>query len=114
LFDSKLVGALIISSTLKGKIAFWNRRNNKLESVIKCNDEEVPVNSVAYYNKRFYTADGYNMIKEWDLGTFTCLRAFKAHEGPVLDLVVAQEKIISCGYDKVIIWNMNVPKKKLQ
>jgi len=82
--------------------------------VIKCNEDEVPVNSVQYYNRRFYTADGYNMIKEWDLSTFTCLRAFKAHEGPVLDLVVAEDKIISCGYDAVIIWNMNSLKDKLK
>lgn len=52
------------------------------------------------------------MIKEWDLATFTCLRQFRAHEGPVLDLIVVNNKIISCGYDKVIIWNMNDPSKK--
>ena len=50
------------------------------------------------------------MIKEWDLATFTCLRQFQAHEGPVLDLIVVHNKIMSCGYDKVIIWDMNEPK----
>lgn len=51
------------------------------------------------------------MVKEWDMASLTCIRQFKAHEGPVLDLVVAEDKIISCGHDKAVIWNMNTPKE---
>lgn len=53
----KLVGALILASTAKGKIVFWNRKTNGLESIIKSTDNQCPVNSIAYFDNKFYTAD---------------------------------------------------------
>ena len=55
----KLVGALIVCTTQKGKIVFWNRRSQKLESVVKCGDDEVPINSISFQNKRFFTASRF-------------------------------------------------------
>ncbi len=57
----------------------------------------------------FFNQSSDSLIKEYDMATFTCLRQFKAHDGPVLDLIVVNNKIISCGCDKIIIWDM---KKK--
>ena len=58
-----------------------------------------------------------SLIKEWDLDTFTCLRALKAHEGPVKDIIVLDSRIISCGEDKAILWDLTsksqmTPKKR--
>jgi hypothetical protein len=57
----------------------------------------------------FYFSD--KLVKEWDMASLTCIRQFKAHEGPVFDMIVAEDKIISCGFDKAIIWNMNTKKE---
>ena len=52
------------------------------------------------------------MIKEWDLDTFTCLRALKGHEGSVNDIIVLENRIVSGGEDKCILWDLS-PKKEL-
>ena len=46
------------------------------------------------------------LIKEWDLDTFTCLRALKAHDSPVKGIIVLDNRIISCGEDKAILWDL--------
>ncbi|CAF0888646.1 unnamed protein product [Brachionus calyciflorus] len=104
----RLVGALIITSTISGRVIFWNRRSNTCETIIKCHDSAI--NSIAFYDQKFYTAGRDSFIKEWDLCTFTCLRKLKAHENSVLDILVMENKIITCDSDKVILWFMK-PKK---
>ena len=47
------------------------------------------------------------MVKEWDLDTFTCLRALKGHEGSVNDILVLENRLISCGEDKCILWDLS-------
>jgi hypothetical protein len=41
------------------------------------------------------------------------LRKFKAHNGKVLGLAVLEDetKILSCGYDKAIVWTFEKKKK---
>jgi len=39
------------------------------------------------------------------------LRALKGHEGSVNDVIVLENKIISCGEDKCILWDLT-PKKE--
>lgn len=107
----RLVGSLIMSTTIKGKVLFWNRKDDSLETIIKCNnDYTVSINSIAFSGQRFYTAGSDCLIKEWDLQSLTCLRQFVAHDGPVLDLIAVDNKIISCGADRAIIWDFNTPK----
>ena len=50
----RLQGALIIASTNTGKIMFWNRRNNRCESILNCH--ECSINSITYFDQKFYTA----------------------------------------------------------
>lgn len=109
----RLVGSLILTTTVKGKVLFWNRKDESLETIIKCNnDYTVSVNSIAFQGLRFYTAGSDCLIKEWDLQSLTCLRQFVAHDGPVLDLIAVDNKIISCGADRAIIWDFNTPIEK--
>jgi WD40 repeat protein len=49
-----LVGALAITSTSNGKVMFWNRFNNECEAAVKCHN--AAVNSIDYFDGRFYTA----------------------------------------------------------
>jgi len=107
----RLVGSLILATTIKGKVLFWNRKEDNLETMIKVNnDYTVSVNSIAFIGNRFYTAGSDCLIKEWDLQTLTCLRQFVAHDGPVLDLIAVENKLISCGKDRAIIWDFNKQK----
>ncbi len=108
----RLVGSLIVSTTVKGKLLFWNRKEESLESILKINNNAVSVNSIAFSGNRFYTAGADCLIKEWDLHSLTCLRQFRAHDGPILDLIAVEHKIISCGADRAIIWDFNTPKPK--
>ena len=57
----------------------------------------------------FLSSDGY--IKELDLCTFTCLRKLKAYNSSVLDILVMENKIITCDSNKVMIWFMKSKKK---
>ncbi|RNA31119.1 NACHT and WD domain [Brachionus plicatilis] len=94
----RLVGALIITSTVSGRVIFWNRRSNTCETIIKCHDSAI--NSIAFYDQKFYTAGSDSYIKEWDLRTFTCLRRLKAHNNSVLDILVMENKIVTCDTHK--------------
>ena len=90
---------------------FWNRHLNKCESIIECHDSTI--NSLVYFQRRFYTAGNDCLIKEWELSTFTCLRQFKAHSGPVTDMINLGNRLISCGADRIIVWEMgNLNEKK--
>lgn len=68
---------------------------------------------MAFLDGRFYTASGDGTIREWDLVTMTSVRVLQGHKGPVRDIKVSSDRIVSCSDDGSIrIWDLFDPRKK--
>jgi hypothetical protein len=49
----KLQGALILASTNRGKLMFWNKKINRCESILCCH--ECSINAISFFDQKFYT-----------------------------------------------------------
>ncbi|XP_070576940.1 uncharacterized protein [Ptychodera flava] len=107
---------LVISGTLSGVVYFWNRETGEVEAGIKMH--EACINKIVFLpvgpsGTRYLTASNDSVIKEWDLNTMTCVRQLHGHRGPVRDVQITDDRLVSCSDDgNIRIWDLMTPLLK--
>ncbi|XP_077998782.1 uncharacterized protein LOC144451749 [Glandiceps talaboti] len=107
---------LVISGTLTGVVHFWNKESGEVEAGVKMHDSAV--NQIMFLpvgpaGTRYLTASSDSIIKEWDLNTMTCVRQLHGHKGPVRDIQITDDRLVSCSDDgNIRIWDLMTPLLK--
>nr|XP_006813605.1 PREDICTED: mitochondrial division protein 1-like [Saccoglossus kowalevskii] len=109
-------GDLVLSGTFNGNVFFWNIETGENEAGVKLHESSI--NKIHFLpmgpsGTRFMTASHDSIVKEWDLNTMTCVRQLHGHKGPVRDVKISEDHLVSCSDDgNLRIWDLMTPLLK--